>query len=209
VRAALDDVERRLRGNPELDEARRLFASSQSELQDAQRVQRKLDGDIAGLNARIQPEEKRLYDGSVRNPKELTNIQHEVELLKEQRSKLEDELLDVMSRLEIAEREFTAAEKGLIQWEARWEKEQADLKHELKKLGDLLTRGEHLRNSPKTAWGGGRRARAGWELRGMPGADPRGRSAEGVLRRPGGAVPQLRTHPVRGVGAGARGRVLR
>lgn len=149
VRAAIDDVERRLRGNPELDEARRVFASTQGELQDAQRVQRKLDGDIAGLNARIQPEEKRLYDGSVRNPKELTNIQHEVELLKEQRSKLEDELLEVMSRLEVADREFAAADRALIQWEARWEKEQGDLKHELRKLGDLLTRGEAKREAQK------------------------------------------------------------
>lgn len=149
ISAALDDVERRLRGSAELDEARRVFAASQGELQDAQRVQRKLDGDIAGLNAKIQPEEKRLYDGSVRNPKELTNIQHEVELLKEQRSKLEDELLDVMSRLEIAEREFGDAEKRLIQREALWEKEQGELKHEAKKLGDLLTRAEAKREAQK------------------------------------------------------------
>lgn len=149
VSAALDDVDRRLRGSPELDEARRAFAAAQSELQDAQRIQRKLDGDIAGLNAKIQPEEKRLYDGSVRNPKELTNIQHEVELLKEQRSKLEDELLEVMSRLEIAEREFGDAEKRLLQWDARWEKEQGELKHELKKLGDMLTRAEAKREAQK------------------------------------------------------------
>ena len=149
VRAAIEDVERRLRGNPELDQARRDFATAQSELQDAQRVQRRLDGDVAGLNARIQPEEKRLYDGSVRNPKELSNIQHEVELLKEQRSKLEDQLLDVMSRLEVAEREFSAAEKRLLQWEARWENEQTELRHELKKLGDLLARDEAKREIQK------------------------------------------------------------
>ncbi len=149
VNAALEDVERRLRGSAELDEARRVFAATQGELQDAQRVQRKLDGDIAGLNARIQPEEKRLYDGSVRNPKELTNIQHEVELLKEQRSKLEDELLDIMSRLEVAEREFGDAEKRLVQREALWEKEQGELKHEAKKLGDLLVRAEAKREAQK------------------------------------------------------------
>lgn len=149
VRAALDDVERRLRGSEELDAARRGFASAEDELQEAQRVQRKLDGDIAGLNARITPEEKRLYDGSVRNPKELGNIQHEVELLKEQRSKLEDELLEVMARLETADREFRAAENALGHWEGSWEKEQADLKHEAKKLGDLLTRGEAKREGQK------------------------------------------------------------
>ncbi len=149
VRAALDDVERRLRGNAEVDEARRRFGAAETELQDAQRVQRKLDGDIAGFNARIQPEEKRLYDGSVRNPKELGNIQHEVELLKGQRSKLEDELLDVMSRLEIADREFRAAEQSLNEWEGRWEQEQNDLKHEAKKLGDMLTRAEAKRAGQK------------------------------------------------------------
>lgn len=149
ISAALDDVERRLRGSAELDEARRTFATAQGSLQELQRIQRKLDGDIAGLNGKIQPEEKRLYDGSVRNPKELSNIQHELELLKEQRSKLEDELLDVMSRLEIAEREFATAERELLQWEARWENEQGELKHEQKKLGDMLTRGEAKREAQK------------------------------------------------------------
>src|SRR5690606_4726775 len=74
ARATLDDVQRRLRSDPELDAARHQFAAAAAELQEAQRHQRQLDGEVARLNARIQPEEKRLYDGSVRNPKELGNI---------------------------------------------------------------------------------------------------------------------------------------
>ncbi len=91
-RAALEDIEHRLRGSEELEQARASFAALDTELAEVRRTQRKVDGDISILNARIAPEEKRLYDGSVRNPKELGNIQHELELLKDQRSKLEDQL---------------------------------------------------------------------------------------------------------------------
>ena len=94
LRAALEDVERRLRGSEELNEARRTSAAVDSELADVRRAQRRIEGEVEGLTARIEPEEKRLYDGSVRNPKELQNIQHELDALKHQRTKLEDQLLE-------------------------------------------------------------------------------------------------------------------
>ncbi|MEO9255768.1 MAG: hypothetical protein ABI305_09520, partial [Tepidiformaceae bacterium] len=77
-RAALDDVERRLRGNEELDAARREFVAADTAVAEAQRDQRKIEGQIEGLSAKIDPEEKRLYDGSVKNPKELASIQQEL-----------------------------------------------------------------------------------------------------------------------------------
>src|SRR5262245_7950072 len=88
------------------------------ELAAIRKEQRRIDGDVEGLSAKIAPEEKRLYDGSVRNPKELSSIQHEVELLKANRSKLEDQLLDVLARLETAEAEHQSAQKELIRAEA-------------------------------------------------------------------------------------------
>lgn len=149
VRAALDDVEYRLRGSEELDRVRSAFDALEAELNDVRRSQRKLDGDVSVLNSRIQPEEKRLYDGSVRNPKELGNIQHEVELLKEQRAKLEDQLLEVMSRLESVEASHAGARDELARLEAKRAAEVGDLQLEAKRLGEALARADARREAQK------------------------------------------------------------
>jgi hypothetical protein len=149
LRAALEDVERRLRGSEELNGARRQAAAIETELADVRRAQRRIEGEVAGLTARIEPEEKRLYDGSVRNPKELTNIQHELDNLKQGRAALEDQLLEVLTNLDRIEREHAAAQHTLRQEEARWEKDQGDLRHESVRLNDLITRADAKREAQK------------------------------------------------------------
>jgi predicted nucleic acid-binding Zn-ribbon protein len=149
LRSALDDVERRLQGGESLDRARAAFESVDAELNAARREQRRLDGEIGVLNARIQPEEKRLYDGSVRNPKELGNIQHELELLKDQRSKLEDQLFEVLSRIESLEADHAAATSDLSRAQAAWEAEKRSLQGQAATLVAALTRAEARREAQK------------------------------------------------------------
>ena len=149
IRAALEDVERRLQHSEDLDRARAAFESIDAALTAARREQRRLDGEIGVLTARIQPEEKRLYDGSVRNPKELGNIQHELELLKGQRSKLEDQLLEVMSRIESLEAGHAAATNELSHMQARWEAEKRSLEDDAARLSGALTRAEAKREAQK------------------------------------------------------------
>jgi predicted nucleic acid-binding Zn-ribbon protein len=108
LEAALADLDARLAASAPLQAAEEAFAAADARYQQLRRSQRELEASIADLNARIQPEERRLYDGSVRNPKELTAIQHELELLQAQRSQLEDRLLEVMEQFE----EATAARAG-------------------------------------------------------------------------------------------------
>jgi predicted nucleic acid-binding Zn-ribbon protein len=142
---SLEEVQRRLGGSEELNTARSAFAAADSELAGARKEQRRIDGLVQGLTAKITPEEKRLYDGSVRNPKELASIQQELELLKAQRATLEDELLEVMARLEAAEAGHAAAQKDLVRAEARWEADRARLTEESAKLGSALASAEAKR----------------------------------------------------------------
>lgn len=150
LRASLEDVQRRLQGSEELDAARSTFASTQAGLADARRTQRQLDGEIGILNSRIVPEEKRLYDGSVRNPKELGNIQHEVELLKAQRATLEDQLLELMAGIETFESAHAAAEKALLRAEADWETRSSALREEETRLAASLTGAEARREAHRS-----------------------------------------------------------
>lgn len=65
---------------------------------DVAREQSRLDGEIELLDKKIAREEKRLFSGSVANPKELASLQAEVKMLRDRRSHLEDALLEVMVR---------------------------------------------------------------------------------------------------------------
>lgn len=149
ARVALEDAERRLLGSEDLAEARRVFGATETELADTRRTQRRIEGEVEGFTARITPEEKRLYDGSVRNPKELTNIQHEVDNLKVQRGKLEDELLEVLATLERVEGEHAAAKKVLAREEARWARDEAALTAEASRLKELIARTDARREAQK------------------------------------------------------------
>ena len=60
------------------------------------REQSRLEGEVELLEQKIRKEEGRMYSGSVANPKELSALQFEVEMLKNKRAGLEDRLLDVM-----------------------------------------------------------------------------------------------------------------
>lgn len=145
LRASLDDTERRLRGDEDLAAAREAFATADAEVAALRREQRRLEGEVADLTARIGPEEKRLYGGSVRNPKELANIQHELELLTAQRAKLEDQLLDLLSTLETADARRKQAVRALAAHESRWESEQAQLRSEASRLAAALADSEARR----------------------------------------------------------------
>jgi predicted nucleic acid-binding Zn-ribbon protein len=105
-----------------LPEARRLaeLQDSLSELgsdldiarkqrQELAREQDRLEGEIGIGDRKIAREEQRLFSGAVSNPRELSSLQAEVEMLKRKRGELEDALLEVMMQREHA----TATETSL------------------------------------------------------------------------------------------------
>lgn len=66
------------------------------------RDQDKLEGEIEIADSKIAKEEQRMFSGSVANPKELSALQAEVEMLKRKKGELEDQLLEVMVAKESA-----------------------------------------------------------------------------------------------------------
>ena len=149
-RAALDDVERRLRGSDDLDAARRELSVTESAVAAVRKEQRALEGQIEALTGKIEPEERRLYDGSVKNPKELGSIQHELNSLKERRAGFEEQLLEVFSRAEIAERDRGQSARAVARLEAIWERDQQDLRRESKRLAELIARMEQKREGQQS-----------------------------------------------------------
>jgi predicted nucleic acid-binding Zn-ribbon protein len=92
----------------EADAAERDLGELGLQLDTIGRDQSKLEHEIDSLSQKAAAEQKRLYDGSVVNAKELTSLQHEIDNLHRRRSDREDEMLGLMEVLE--ELESRAAE---------------------------------------------------------------------------------------------------
>jgi len=108
--AELGRLEHRRRTLPEHDELSRLEQSDRalrdeiSALEaregDLRREQAKADADVEQVRTRINRDRARLDAGQVSSPRELENLQSEIESLLRRQSDLEDVELDVMERLE-------------------------------------------------------------------------------------------------------------
>ena len=92
------------------DAAERALGELRLQLDVVGRDQSKLEHEIDSLTQKAAAEDKRLYDGSVVNAKELGSIQHEIENLKRRRSDREDEMLGLMEVREELERRAAEAQ---------------------------------------------------------------------------------------------------
>jgi predicted nucleic acid-binding Zn-ribbon protein len=88
-------------------------------LDSQRREQERLEAEVGSLSAKIAAEERRLFDGSVANPKELESIQAEVAGLRHRKERIEDELLEQMERREEMEGRLPPLEQGLAEARAR------------------------------------------------------------------------------------------
>jgi uncharacterized protein len=129
--AELSRLDHRRRGLPEHAELSRLeqrdrelrdeIASLQAREGDLKREQAKDEADVEQVRSRIARDRARLDAGQVSSPKELENLQSEIESLLRRQSDLEDVELDVMERLEAAQTRLSAAdgERGAIASDAQ------------------------------------------------------------------------------------------
>jgi uncharacterized protein len=92
------------------DAAERALGELRLQLDVVGRDGSKLEHEIDSLSQKAAAEDKRLYDGSIVNAKELESIQHEIENLKRRRSDREDEMLGLMEVREELERRAAEAQ---------------------------------------------------------------------------------------------------
>lgn len=112
-RAALAGLESRQDEPEELGEARALLARRREGQREAEHRFKEAEFQADELRRKIEPVEKKLYQGSVRNPKELEDLQKDLDSLKRRRSTLEDLALDAMEALEQAQRQLAEADAEL------------------------------------------------------------------------------------------------
>ena len=117
------------------DEARGALRAAQTEQQD-------LDLRIEELRTKIKTANDKMYGGKVKNPRELQDLQAEVEQDQRLISGLEDRALAHLDVLEAAQRSTREAEAAYARAEEAWKRDQLAMRDEhgqLKQQGGELT----------------------------------------------------------------------
>ena len=111
--SALDRLAHRRRTLPEIEQIDSLdrkvtqladdIVLVETEDSDLGREQSKLEADIDLVRSRMQKDQQRLDAGQVSSPRELENLQSEIESLKRRQSDLEDDELEIMEKREVVQ----------------------------------------------------------------------------------------------------------
>ena len=148
-RRRLTAVEAALGESEPVRQARVAVEESEASAHRQAAQQRDLELELMGLQEKISRADDLLYGGTVKNAKELTDMQAEAASLRRRQEKLEDDLLAAMLECEEANAAVEAARARLAETQAQWASEQSDLQAEREalraRLGELLrTRNELL-----------------------------------------------------------------
>ena len=121
------------------------LASERPHLEELTRRQHSIEWDIDDITSKITSVEEDLYSGRIRNPKELTDLQHETDSLKAKRSKLEDQALEIMEQVELVTKSVVSLDSELKRLEAEWQSQQQKLSTDQEQLKAAISNLKHKR----------------------------------------------------------------
>ncbi|MDI6715661.1 MAG: C4-type zinc ribbon domain-containing protein [Actinomycetota bacterium] len=103
----LPERERYFSLRDEVGKIEALYKTISAKLRSEAAVQKRIEDEISSLSVKIDKDQARLYSGTIASPKELSNLQQEISILKEQLDSKETDLLeqiDVVENLRTNER---------------------------------------------------------------------------------------------------------
>ncbi len=109
ARARLAEIEAALRGNPAVQKAEGEHESARLRQHEAQTALRNAEAEVSAQQEKIDSNQRALYGGSITNPKELADLQHEAEALGRHLARLEEIQLEAMVAFEEADQALAVA----------------------------------------------------------------------------------------------------
>lgn len=135
---ALEQVKSQLGESQAVIKTQKQLEQEQKNLEELTRQQRSAEWEIDDISTKLKAAEEQLFSGKVKNPKELTNLQHEVEAFKTRRNQLEEKALEIIDKAEQAEAGVAKTNKELGKLTAEWQSQQKQLNDEMKRLEATL-----------------------------------------------------------------------
>ncbi|MBN2075543.1 MAG: hypothetical protein JW762_08345 [Dehalococcoidales bacterium] len=108
------------------------------QLEEITHTQHTVEWEIEDLSAKLSKFEQELYSGKTTSPKELTNLQQEIESLKNNRGKLEDQDLEIMETIERFNTTISDLRSNLEKLEMEWQEQQKRFISELKEIENII-----------------------------------------------------------------------
>jgi len=142
---ALARVESQLGENPAIIEARELLAKERQHLAELEKSLRLGEGDVDDLRSKGAILEQKLYGGSVKNPKELMDLQEQARNVKKTAGDLENKLIDIMAETETVKAVIGTKAQELKGMEESWRQGQGRLNEEKAALSASLSQLEQAR----------------------------------------------------------------
>ncbi len=142
---ALKQITSQLGESQEVVRVRNRLTLERQRLEELGRQQHSLEWEVDDIVTKLTAAEEKLYSGSVGNPKELTNLQHEVDGLKLRRGQLEDKALDIMDQVELTTTSVATISSELKTLEAKWHSQQQQLSTDMEQLKAILSNLKHKR----------------------------------------------------------------
>ncbi|MFC1847721.1 zinc ribbon domain-containing protein [Chloroflexota bacterium] len=140
---ALAQVKDTIGKDDDIVSARAALEAARKQLMGLEHEQRTAEWGVDELEKKIAAEEKKLYEGSVKNPRELINLQQEIDHIKVQCREREDKLLAVMMEVDNAQKDVNQRTEEMEVMTRDWEEAQKRLSREQTELEadlDTLTR---------------------------------------------------------------------
>jgi uncharacterized protein len=147
----LQEISAVLGNNEAIAEVQGQVAQAQQTLAPLQARTHNLELEIQSNMRKIQATEEQLYSGRVSNPKELQDMQHEIQSLKKRNVELEDILLEAMVTVEDAETAVAKATTSLQEVKVIWEGEHGQLLDEGAQLESQIALFRQQREQALTA----------------------------------------------------------
>jgi hypothetical protein len=142
---ALEQVTSQIGESREVARTQNQLETAQQHLEELKHQQHSAEWEIDDIATKLADVEETLFSGRVKNPKELTNLQHEVESLKAQRNRREDKTLEIMDQVEQSEAQVATIRHQLETMKAEWQRQQEQLSQESEKLKAMLSDLGHKR----------------------------------------------------------------
>ncbi|MCS7055476.1 MAG: hypothetical protein NZM18_04795 [Thermoflexales bacterium] len=134
ARKRLSEIAMSLAGSPALEHTRAEATKLEKALRSAAAELKSIELDAQMLDDKIAAEEQRLYSGAIRNPKEMLDVQQELDMLKRRRAALDDRLLAAMEQLERLRADELRCRQSLAQAERNFAEDSVQLRAERDKL---------------------------------------------------------------------------
>ncbi len=122
-----------------LDNAQNQLTAAQQHLKELTQKRHDAEWAVDDIGSKIAEAEKQLYGGKITNPKELGNLQHEINTLKTHSDHAEDKALEIIDQFEIAEKNVTSLSREHQKLEEEWHIQQKQLADEIEQLKNSLT----------------------------------------------------------------------